>query len=296
LLFFKGEKVCYVKFMLNIFTLDFLSKNEYNNIMNNIDEKMFEVGCEGLPSLDIERALGSLGYTCVCGADEAGRGPLIGRVYAAAVVLPSKFLSMVEHGCASGCAGASGLGDSSGASDSSESSNLGKVAEKTSYIQALTRDEWVAISRLNDSKKLTEKRREAMFESIKKVAVAYGIAYAEASEIDEMNILNASMLAMKRAIEQLEPAADFALIDGNRVPKNLAIPARAVVKGDAKCLSIAAASVLAKVARDRYMVELDAKYPQYGLAKHKGYPTKAHYEAIAEFGATPEHRKSFRLT
>lgn len=182
------------------------------------------------------------GYTLVCGVDEAGRGPLIGPVYAAAVILP----------------------------------------------------QGLVIEGLNDSKKLTEKKREKLFDIICSEAISYGIAYATAAEIDELNILNASLLAMRRAIEKLEPAADFALIDGNQ-GRGFTLPIRTVIKGDAISPSIAAASVLAKVSRDRACYELDKLYPQYGIAKHKGYPTKEHYEAIRQYGITPEHRRSFRL-
>ncbi len=182
------------------------------------------------------------GYAVVCGTDEAGRGPLAGDVYAAAVILP----------------------------------------------------QGLVIEGLNDSKKLTEKKREMLFDIIKKEAISYGIAKATAAEIDEINILNAALLAMRRAIDQLDPKPDFVLVDGNQT-RGFTIPAKAIVKGDAKSMSIAAASVLAKVARDRSCLDLDEKYPEYGFAKHKGYPTKDHYEAIAKYGPTPEHRRSFRL-
>ncbi len=182
------------------------------------------------------------GYKIICGADEAGRGPLAGDVYAAAVILPN------------------GL-----------------------YID-----------KLNDSKKLTEKKREELFEIIIKEAVSYGIASASPQEIDELNILNASLLAMKRAIGMLNPAPDFALIDGN-ITRGFSIPCRAIVKGDSVSASIAAASILAKVARDRSCMELHRMYPEYNFAKHKGYPTKEHYEAIKKHGVSPLHRKSFTL-
>lgn len=182
------------------------------------------------------------GYAVVCGADEAGRGPLAGSVYAAAVILP----------------------------------------------------QGLVIDGLNDSKKLTEKKREKLFEIIKAEAISYGIAYATAAEIDELNILNASLLAMRRAIAMLDPTPDFALIDGNQT-RGFTLPVKAVVKGDSLSPSIAAASILAKVSRDRSCLELDAKYPEYGFAKHKGYPTKEHYEAIKTYGITPDHRRSFRL-
>ena len=195
-----------------------------------------------MPSFDYEKQKKSLGYTAVCGCDEAGRGPLCGSVVAAAVILPDD----------------------------------------------------VVIEGLDDSKKLTEKKREKLFEIIKAEAISYGIAYATAAEIDEFNILNASLLAMRRAIAMLDPTPDFALIDGNQT-RGFTLPAKAVVKGDSLSPSIAAASILAKVSRDRSCLELDAKYPGYGFAKHKGYPTKEHYEAINTYGITPDHRRSFRL-
>ena len=145
---------------------------------------------------------------------------------------------------------------------------------------------------LDDSKKLTEKKREALFPIICENAVAYGIAFADEKEIDELNILQATYLAMNRAIEQLSPCPELCLIDGNR-KEGIRFPARTVVGGDAKCACIAAASVLAKVSRDRFMLEMDAKYPQYGFAAHKGYGTKAHYAALREYGPSPIHRMSF---
>ncbi len=180
------------------------------------------------------------GFVRICGVDEAGRGPLAGPVYAAAVILP-----------------------------------FGET-----------------IDGLNDSKKLSEKKREALFDIIIEKAVGYGIACAEVEEIEEINILNASFLAMRRAIEQINPMPDFAMIDGNMV-RNIPISAKSVVKGDSLSASIAAASILAKVSRDRLLKEYDEKYPQYGFSKHKGYPTKAHYEAIDKFGPCPVHRLSF---
>ena len=182
------------------------------------------------------------GYSIVCGTDEAGRGPLAGSVYAAAVILPTGY----------------------------------------------------EIEGLNDSKKLTEKKREKLFDIIIRDAVSYGIAEATAKEIDELNILNASLLAMRRAIAKLDPKPDFVLVDGNQT-RGFTIPAKAIVKGDALSPSIAAASILAKVSRDRSCLELDRLYPAYGFAKHKGYPTKDHYEAIRLHGVTPEHRQSFTL-
>lgn len=190
----------------------------------------------------LEAEARSQGYTIVCGTDEAGRGPLAGSVYAAAVILP----------------------------------------------------QGLVIDGLNDSKKLTEKKREKLFDIILRDAVSYGIAEATAKEIDELNILNAALLAMRRAIAMLEPQPDFVLVDGNQT-RGFMLPARAIVKGDALSPSIAAASILAKVSRDRSCLELDRLYPDYGFARHKGYPTKEHYEAIAKYGVTPEHRRSFRL-
>ena len=193
-----------------------------------------------MPDYSIEQELKAQGFTCICGVDEAGRGPLCGPVFAAACILPD------------------GL-----------------------YIEGL-----------NDSKKLTEKKREKLFDIIKKEAVAYSIASADVEEINEMNILEADLLAMRRAIDGLGVKADFAIIDGN-IARDFPIPARAVVKGDSKSMSIAAASVLAKVARDRLCLELDRKYPQYGIAKHKGYGTKEHTELLKQYGPSPIHRLSF---
>lgn len=153
----------------------------------------------------------------------------------------------------------------------------------------------LSIDGLDDSKKLTEKRREAVFEIIVSSAVAFGIAYASPQEIDELNILNATFLAMRRAVESLSPPADFALVDGNRV-SGLALPCRCVVGGDGISPSIAAASVLAKVSRDRLMAKLHAEYPQYNLKKHKGYGTAEHYALIAEHGVADIYRKSFLKT
>ena len=145
---------------------------------------------------------------------------------------------------------------------------------------------------LNDSKKLTDKKRRELFPIIKEQAIAYGIAFASEQEIDEINILQATFLAMQRAIDQLEGKAKFALIDGNR-EKDFGLPVRTVVKGDSRSANIAAASVLAKVTRDLYMEELAEKYPQYGFEIHKGYGTKAHYAALTEHGASEVHRKTF---
>lgn len=183
----------------------------------------------------------NLGYSFLCGVDEAGRGPLAGEVYAAAVILdPSKPI----------------------------------------------------IAGLNDSKKLTEKKREAMFDEILASCLDYCVATASVEEIEEWNILGATMLAMQRAVAGLKQIPEHVLIDGNRSP-NLELSSETVVKGDATSASIAAASVLAKVSRDRALRELDLQYPQYGFAKHKGYGTKAHYEAIEKYGMCPAHRPSF---
>lgn len=148
------------------------------------------------------------------------------------------------------------------------------------------------IDGVNDSKKLSEKKREMLFEVIKEQSVSYSIAFASVEEIEEMNILNATMLAMKRAIEGLDVKADYAMIDGNRLP-NLEIPAEYIIKGDAKSMSIACASILAKVSRDRLCYKYAEEYPQYGFDKHKGYGTKLHREAIIEYGPCPYHRISF---
>ena len=188
----------------------------------------------------LENEIYAEGYNLICGVDEAGRGPLAGPVYAAAVILP--------------------------------------------------RD--TVIDGLNDSKKLTEKKREALFDVITERALTYGIASASVEEIEEFNILNATFLAMNRAIAKLDPAPELALIDGNR-STGIAMPSRCVVKGDSRCADIAAASILAKVSRDRYMLTLAEKYPQYHFEQHKGYGTKLHYEALREYGPSPEHRPSF---
>ena len=148
------------------------------------------------------------------------------------------------------------------------------------------------IDGLNDSKKLTEKKREALYDPIREQAIAYGIAFATVEEIEELNILNATFLAMNRAIEQLNPVPELALIDGNR-STGIRFPSRCVVKGDARCADIAAASVLAKVTRDRYMLEMAEKYPEYHFEQHKGYGTKLHYDALREYGPSPIHRMSF---
>lgn len=183
------------------------------------------------------------GYTCVCGVDEAGRGPLAGPVFAAAVVL-----------------------------------GRGQI-----------------IDGVNDSKKLSEKKREALFDKIKEEALCYSIASVDEKAIDEINILNATFLAMKKAVEGLEIKPDFAMIDGNKTP-DLSIDCEPVIKGDANSVSIAAASILAKVSRDRYMLEMAEKYPEYKFEKHKGYGTKLHYEMLDEFGPSEIHRQTFLKT
>ncbi len=157
---------------------------------------------------------------------------------------------------------------------------------------AVTLPRGLEIKGLNDSKKLSEKKREELFDIICSSAVSFGIAFASVDEIEKLNILNAAMLAMNRAIERLEPAPTLALIDGNR-DSAIKMPSRCVVKGDAKCADIAAASILAKVTRDRCMLEMAERYPQYGFEKHKGYGTKAHYAALRELGPCPIHRMSF---
>ena len=150
----------------------------------------------------------------------------------------------------------------------------------------------IMIEGLNDSKKLSKKRREALYDEIVRVAIACGVAFASVEEIEEKNILEATFLAMNRAIEKLSVRPALALIDGNR-NKGIAVPSRCVIGGDGKCADIAAASILAKVTRDRYMLEMAEKYPQYGFDRHKGYGTAAHYAAIREFGPSPIHRMSF---
>lgn len=176
----------------------------------------------------------------IAGVDEVGRGPLVGAVVTAAVIL----------------------------------------------------DPNQPIEGLADSKKLSEKRRIALAEEIKAKALSWSLGRAEPEEIDRLNILHATMLAMQRAVAGLAITPDFVLVDGNRIPQ-LTMPAQAVVKGDSLVAEISAASILAKVARDLEMAELDKQYPAYGFAQHKGYPTKLHFEKLAELGATPFHRKSF---
>lgn len=149
------------------------------------------------------------------------------------------------------------------------------------------------IEGLNDSKKLSEKKREALYDVIKEKAISFCVAYGTLEEIETLNILQATFLAMNRAIDGLAVKPDFALIDGNRVPKDIKIPCETVVKGDGKSMSVAAASVLAKVTRDRLMLEYDKKYPEYDFKKHKGYGTKEHTELIKKYGPCEIHRMSF---
>ena len=187
-----------------------------------------------------ESAAYARGFTAVCGIDEAGRGPLAGPVYAAAVLLP----------------------------------------------------EGLVIEGLNDSKKLSEKKREALFDVIRENALAYGIGFADEKEIDEINILQATFRAMEHAAAQLAIQPDYILVDGNKLPC-LTVPAKAVVHGDSLSASIAAASVLAKVTRDDFMLEQAKQYPEYGFDIHKGYGTKAHTAAILEHGPCAIHRTTF---
>jgi ribonuclease HII len=188
----------------------------------------------------IERDLRAIGYELICGVDEAGRGPLAGPVFAAAVILP--FGLVIPH--------------------------------------------------LNDSKKISEKIRDALFHEITSAALTYGIASADNREIDDFNILNATYLAMNRSLEMLAYIPDISLIDGNR-NQGIAFNSKCVVGGDGKSASIAAASILAKVSRDRLMFEMAREYPQYGFDKHKGYGTKLHIENLRKHGACEIHRMTF---
>ncbi|GAD01404.1 ribonuclease HII [Agarivorans albus] len=181
------------------------------------------------------------GYSVFAGVDEVGRGPLVGDVVTAAVILNPK----------------------------------------------------QPIAGLNDSKKLSEKKRLSLAEEIKQHAIAWAVGRATPQEIDELNILHATMLAMSRAVAALSVTPEFALIDGNREPQ-LSIPCQAVIKGDGLVAEISAASIIAKVARDQEMIELDARYPDYQFAKHKGYPTALHLEMLEKHGAIAEHRRSFK--
>lgn len=189
---------------------------------------------------ELERACFERGYQVVCGADEAGAGPLAGAVYAGAVILPA---GLVMEG-------------------------------------------------LRDSKQVAARQREALFDLIREEAVAWAVASVGEKEIDKINILNARLKAMDLAIRALNPAPEFGLIDGNR-DSGISIPHAAVIKGDSRSASIAAASILAKVSRDRYMAEMAKHYPQYEFERHKGYPTKRHYELLRRYGPCPLHRKTF---
>lgn len=189
-----------------------------------------------------ERQLWEKGHQFIAGVDEAGRGPLAGPVYAAAVIFPQN----------------------------------------------------IRFDEIDDSKKLTSKKREQLFPKIYESAVAVGIGKATHEEIDRINVLQASLLAMNRAVENLSQPPDFLLIDGNQMPRN-DLPKMTIVKGDSRSISIAAASIIAKVTRDRVMIEYDQKWPEYGFARHKGYGTKAHREAIQKYGYSPIHRKSFHI-
>ncbi len=194
-----------------------------------------------MTNAEFDEAIRAEGVSLLCGVDEAGRGPLAGPVFAAAVILHP---DAVPEG-------------------------------------------------LNDSKKLSEKKREALYNEICRTALAYGIASASVEEIEEYNILQATFLAMRRAVASLSVTPDLLLIDGNRAPSGLTVPSRTLVKGDALSASVGAASILAKVSRDRLLMELDKAYPQYAFAKHKGYGTALHYEKLAEYGMCPAHRPSF---
>ena len=191
--------------------------------------------------LEYENKYYDLGYNYIIGLDEAGRGPLVGSVVAAAVIL----------------------------------------------------DPDNPIVGLNDSKKLTEKKREKLFIEIQEKALAWSIAEATHAEIDELNILQATCLAMRRAVESLNVQPEKVIVDGNQIPKGISIACEAIVGGDASHAEISAASILAKVTRDRQMQALDLIYPDFGFAKHKGYPTKAHFDAIAAHGVIYEHRRSY---
>lgn len=197
-----------------------------------------------MPNWQLEHQAMEEGCRTVCGCDEAGAGPLAGRVYAAAVVLPD------------------GLN----------------------------------FPGLDDSKRVTEKRREALYDQIISEATAWSVAWVEPEEIDRIDILNSRMKAMQLAMDGLEPEADFALIDGNRDHGSrcsISVPHRLVIQGDGLSVSIAAASILAKVSRDRYMREMAVCYPQYEFERHKGYGTKRHYELLREHGPCPIHRRTF---
>ncbi|MCI8332547.1 MAG: ribonuclease HII [Clostridiales bacterium] len=191
-------------------------------------------------TFSLEEQYHKQGYSVICGTDEAGRGPLAGPVFAAAVILP----------------------------------------------------EQNPIEGLNDSKKCSAKKREALFEQITQTALAFSIQYADVEEIDRLNILNASQLAMNRAVDALRIKPDLVLVDGN-IARGFATDTVTVIKGDAISPNIAAASILAKVARDRYCLQMDKDYPAYHFAAHKGYPTKEHMEIVRKIGPCPVHRKTF---
>lgn len=161
-------------------------------------------------------------------------------------------------------------------------------------VAAVILPENLYLEKINDSKKLSDKVKDRLYDEIKEKALAYSIVLVSNEEIDKLNILNATFKGMCRAVNSLDVKPDYVLVDGNQI-KGMDVPHECVVKGDAKSISIAAASVLAKVTRDRYMTELDKKYPQYNFKKHKGYPTKEHYEAISKYGPSEVHRKSFKL-
>lgn len=204
---------------------------------------------KGVCLLDYERRFWSQGVASLAGIDEAGRGPLAGPVYAAAVVLAPGFAEAQFHGLLAG---------------------------------------------LTDSKKLTASLRDSFYSILQAAEpVRIGVGIASVEEIDQINILRATHLAMRRAVENLPALPDHALVDGRPVP-GLPCPSTSIVGGDGKSLSIAAASVIAKVARDQYMCELDAQYPQYGFARHKGYGTSVHLQSLLEFGPSPAHRRTFR--
>lgn len=192
---------------------------------------------------EFDRAVRAEGYPLLCGVDEAGRGPLAGPVFAAAVIL----------------------------------------------------DPDAPIAGLNDSKKLSEKKREALFDLITGRAAAYAVASASVEEIEQYNILQATYLAMSRAVEAVsrQKTPSRVLVDGNCLPPQITLPCRTLVKGDALSASVAAASILAKVSRDRLLLELDRQYPEYAFAQHKGYGTALHYERLAAYGPSPVHRMSF---
>ena len=189
---------------------------------------------------ETEKRLYKDGYRKIAGVDEAGRGPLAGRVYAAAVIFPEN----------------------------------------------------ITINGINDSKKLSAKKREELFDEITEKALAYSIFYVDEKTIDEINILKATHLAMNGAVNSLPEKPDYVIIDGNSIT-GMSLPHETIVKGDAKSISIAAASILAKVSRDRYITEMAKLYPEYGFEKHKGYGTKEHTDAILKYGPSPIHRKTF---